>query len=93
MAEILKFPNKILPFNRRYRITLYTDYEIELVLVALNTYPETEKKMTVEDLSTLDPIFVKKSLDFAMTSSIISDNAKKSISIILDNMQELPFDE
>ena len=93
MAEILKFPNRNLNIPRRYRITLYTDYEIELVLFALNTYPESEKKFFVEDLSTLDPIFVKKSLDFAMTSSIISDVAKKSISVILDNMQELPFDE
>ena len=93
MAEILKFPDRNLNIPRRYRITLYTDYEIELVLFALNTYPDGDKKFVKEDLSTLDPIFVKKSLDFAMTSSIISDVAKKSISVILDNMQELPFDE
>lgn len=93
MAEILKFPDKHLNIPRRYRITLYTDYEIELVLAALNTNPDTDKHYNMEDLTTLDPIYVKKSLDFALTSSIISDSAKKSIEIILDNMQELPFDE
>jgi hypothetical protein len=93
MAEILKFPNKILPFARRYRITLYTDYEVELVLFALNTYPENDKKYYAEDLSNLDPIDVKKSIDFALSSSIISDSAKIGLTTILDNMQELPFDE
>jgi len=93
MAEILKFPDKLLPFPRRYRITLYTDYEVELVLVALNTYPDTEKKYFAEDLVGLDPIFVKKCIDFATTSSIISDGAKKHLHAILDNIQELPFDE
>jgi hypothetical protein len=94
MAEILKFPDKHLNIPRRYRITLYTDYEIELVLFTLNTYPEADKRYVVDDLTTLDPIFVKKSLDFALSSSIISDVAKKSISKILDNMQEIPpFEE
>ena len=93
MAEILKFPDKLLPFPRRYRITLYTDYEVELVLFALNTYPESDKKYFPHDLSSLDPIFVKKCIDFAVTSSIISDGAKKHMHTILNNIQELPFDE
>jgi hypothetical protein len=92
MAEILKFPDRFFP-HRRYRISLYTDFDVELVLTALNTYPECDKRYTPEMLNTLDPIFVRKALDFCMDNSIISDVAKVAIQHIIDNMEEIPFDE
>ena len=92
MGKVVKFPDKFLSC-RRYRISLYTDFEVELVLTALNTYPEGEIKYNVDMLNTLDPIFVRKTLDFSMNNSIISDVAKDAIQNIIDNMEEIPFDE
>ena len=92
MGKVVKFPDKFLSC-RRYRISLYTDFEVELVLAALNTYPECEKKYDADMLAALDPIFVRKALDFSIGNSIISDVAKIAIQNIINNMEEIPFDE
>ena len=92
MGKVVKFPDKFLSC-RRYRISLYTDFEVELVLTALNTYPECDKRYTSDMLVTLDPIFVRKALDFSMNNSIISDVAKDAIKHIINGMEEIPFDE
>jgi hypothetical protein len=92
MGKVVKFPDKFLSC-RRYRISLYTDFEVELVLAALNTYPECEKKYDADMLTALDPIFVRKALDFSIGNSIISDDAKVAIQNIINNMEEIPFDE
>jgi hypothetical protein len=63
------------------------------VLTALNTYPECDKRYTSDMLVTLDPIFVRKALDFSMNNSIISDVAKDAIKHIINGMEEIPFDE
>jgi hypothetical protein len=44
-------------------------------------------------LNALDPIFVRKALDFSIGNSIISDVAKVAIQNIINNMEEIPFDE
>jgi hypothetical protein len=44
-------------------------------------------------LPTLDPIFVRKALDFSVGNSIISDVAKIAINKIINNMEEIPFEE
>ena len=92
MGKVVKFPDKFLSC-RRYRISLYTDFEVELVLAALNTYPDGDKRYSADMLTALDPIFVRKALDFSMNNSIISDVAKVAIQNIINNMEEIPFDE
>jgi len=92
MGKVVNFPDRFLS-HRRYRISLYTDFEVELVLTALNTYPECDKRYTSDMLVTLDPIFVRKALDFSMNNSIISDVAKDAIKHIINGMEEIPFDE
>ena len=92
MGKVVNFPDRFLS-HRRYRISLYTDFEVELVLTALNTYPECDKRYTSDMLVTLDPIFVRKALDFSVGNIIISDVAKIAIKEIINNMEEIPFDE
>ena len=92
MGKVVNFPDRFLS-HRRYHISLYTDFEVELVLTALNTYPECDKRYTSDMLVTLDPIFVRKALDFSMNNSIISDVAKDAIKHIINGMEEIPFDE
>jgi hypothetical protein len=92
MGELLSFPDKFLSY-RRYRICLYTDLEVELVIAALNTYPDSDKRYTTDMLPALDPIFVRKALDFSIGNSIISDVAKIAINKIINNMEEIPFEE
>jgi hypothetical protein len=92
MGELVSFPDKFLSY-RRYRICLYTDLEVELVVTALNTYPDSDKRYTADMLTALDPIFVRKALDFSVGNTIISDVAKIAIKEIINNMEEIPFDE
>jgi hypothetical protein len=92
MGRVVNFPDRFLS-HRRYRISLYTDFEVELVLAALNTYPECDKRYNPDMLNALDPIFVRKALDFSIGNSIISDVAKVAIRNIINNMEEIPFDE
>jgi hypothetical protein len=68
MGKVVNFPDRFLSC-RRYRISLYTDFEVELVLAALNTYPECDKRYNADMLQTLDPIFVRKALDFSIVMS------------------------
>ena len=92
MGKVVNFPDRFLSY-RRYRISLYTDFEVELVLAALNTYPDSDKRYTADMLTALDPIFVRKALDFSVGNTIISDVAKIAIKEIINNMEEIPFDE
>lgn len=94
MGEVIQFPDKSPLIERRYKITLYTEYEIECVLAALNTFPKCLEKITEETLPKLDPIFIRQSLDFATTSSIISHEAKLVMRDIIDNnFEEITFED
>lgn len=90
MAEILKFPDKFFRGRRLYRIPLYTDLDINLVLFCVNAFGDTEKRIIIDDLIKMDPVEVIKCIDFAMESEYISSMTKSHIESIRKSIEEIP---
>jgi hypothetical protein len=88
MNNILKFPDKFRKEPRHYRIPLYSDADISLVLFCINAFGNTEKRVIFDDLLHIDPIEVIECLDFALESDMISSMAKNHIECIRKSVEE-----
>lgn len=88
MNNILKFPDKFRKEPRHYRIPLYTDADIEIVLFCVNAFGHSPNRNMVDDLLTMDPIEVIECLDFASQSDIVSSVAKNHIRCIRESIEE-----
>jgi hypothetical protein len=88
MSNILKFPDKFRKEARRYRIPLYTDADIEIVLFCVNAFGVTPNRNMIDDLLSMDPIEVMECLDIASQSDIISNVAKNHIRCIRESIEE-----
>lgn len=91
MAEILKFPDKFFQGKRYYRIPLYSDLDIDIVLFCVNAFGESEKRVIIDDLVKMDPIDVMKCIDFAIESEYISNTSKEHLVCIRKSIEELPI--
>ena len=83
-AEILKFPKRYQKPKLGYRLPLYTDEEIDIVILVVNYF-------STESLRKLDVFFVKKCLDTAHKSELLSVYAKKLITKIVNSIEEVPI--
>lgn len=88
MGDIVPFPNRFF-VDRRYRIPLYSDGDIDLVLFCINAFGETENRVMLDDLLQMDPIDVMKCLDFALESDIVGNAAKQHIQCIRNSVEIL----
>jgi hypothetical protein len=88
MSNILKFPDKFRKEPRHYRIPLYTDADIEIVLFCVNAFGVTSNRNMIDDLLSMDPIEVIECLDIASQSDIISTVAKNHIRCIRESIEE-----
>ena len=91
MADILKFPDKFYQGKRLYRIPLYTDFDINIVLFCVNAFGETDKRVIIDDLIKMDPLDVIKCIDFALESEYISNTTKAHIECIRKSIEEIPI--
>lgn len=91
MNNVLKFPDKFHMGKRAYRIPLYSDSDIELVLFAVNAFGETDNRIIIDDLVKMDPVEVIKSIDFALESEYISKMTKEHLECIRKSVEELPI--
>jgi hypothetical protein len=89
MDNVLKFPDRTPKEDRSYRIPLYTDYDVELVLFCVNAFGETEKRVTIDNLIEMDAIEVKKCIDFAVKSGYISNTIRADLTVILNSIEEI----
>ena len=86
LKERLKKPeDKILG----YRISFYTDNEIEITLLSLNMFGFDQRRYTVELLKELNPLYIKSCLTKLKESLLISSLGKKAINTIINNIEEL----
>ena len=90
MADILKFPDKFVNGKRLYRIPLYTDMDVNIVIFCVNAFGETEERITVDGLIKMDPVDVIKCIDFSLDSGYISSDAKEHLTYIRKSIEELP---
>lgn len=88
MSNILKFPDKFRKKSRHYRIPLYTDADIGIVLFCVNAFGVTPNRIMIDDLLDMDPLEVIECLDSAMESDIISSMAKNHIACIRKSVEE-----
>ena len=88
MSNILKFPDKFRKESRHYRIPLYTDADIEIVLFCVNDFGVSPNRNMIDDLLSMDPIEVMECLDIASQSDIISSVAKNHIRCIRESIEE-----
>lgn len=91
MADILKFPDKFVNGKRLYRIPLYTDMDVNIVIFCVNAFGETSERITVDGLIKMDPVDVIKSIDFCLDSGYISSDAKEHLTCIRKSIEELPI--
>ena len=86
-SNIIKFPKqfrKSTPLG--VAIKLYSEEEIHVVLFCLNLFGDNEQKYSKKDLRSLDPIYALECLRIAKGSSLLSYEAKTSISFIMKNV-------
>lgn len=91
MAKVLQFPKKE-PKPRvikGYRMSFYTEEEIDLALLCINTYGWRQIAYTRKTLSKIDPLYIKDCLIRGYNSELLSYPAKKLINKIIDGMETI----
>ena len=89
MARVLKFPDPQPKTIQGYRMSFYTEKEIDLALLCLNVFGFSYKKYDRKSLKQLDPIYIKECMIRAYNSELLSTVAKKILMKIIDNMEEI----
>lgn len=89
MAKVIKFPEPKPVVIQGYRMSFFTENEIDLALLCLNVYGFTERRYTRKLLKQLDPLYIKECMVRAYNSDLLATTAKKTIMKIIDNMEEI----
>lgn len=89
MSNVVKFPIRHSTTPRHYRIPLYTESDVELVLFCLNGFGNTDERLNQHDLCVTDPVYVMKCLDIAYESELLCSNTKSYIKAIRDSVEEV----
>lgn len=82
-----------MPSNQGYRINLYTEEEISIVLLCLNILEDmnSETKWLRRDLRSLDPLFVMNKMWDALDCTLLSKEAKVIIRRIVNSIEIIPL--
>ncbi|NDB83195.1 MAG: hypothetical protein EB127_10785 [Alphaproteobacteria bacterium] len=86
-AQILQFPCKQLQTG--YKIPLYTDDEIFITIMAINTFSNLKEKITTRNLSKYDPVIIIRCLTEAKESVLFSKETKLVINTILKSIEKV----
>lgn len=93
MDNVIQFPKKYVPSPRGYRINLYTEEEISMVLLCLNLSESQDSthKWLRKDLRSIDPLFVMNRMWDALDSKLLSKYAKETIKRIVNSIEVIPL--
>jgi hypothetical protein len=91
MAKVIEFPKqephpKVI---KGYRMAFYTQDEIDLAVLCLNTYGWKRIGHTRDTLAQVDPLYIKECLIRGYNSELFSYPARKLINKIIDGMEEI----
>jgi len=91
--NVIKFPNKRSSEPTGYRINLYTEEDISIVLICLNISDDMDdnKKWVRKDLRTMEPEFAIDRMRMCLDSPIFSDPFKRNILRIINSTEILPL--
>jgi hypothetical protein len=87
MAKIYSFPSKE---KQSYRIPLFSDIEVDAVLICVLIFGSDDKKYTYEDLGSIEPQTVVRCLKVGSESWFLSKEMKAIINNILNNVEVIP---
>lgn len=85
MADILKFPSR--DNKSVIRLKLFSEEEISVALLAINTYCAEDYKFTDQNIEFLDPEIAINCLQEALKSIYFSDEFKILVRYILSNVE------
>lgn len=96
MSNVIQFPlNARLPEYEPsgYRINLYTEDQIEVVLLCVNLCEEQDstKKYARKDLKLMDPVFVMVRMNVCLDNKFLSQPAKEAILKIVNSIEVIPI--
>tara|TARA_B100000085_G_scaffold92988_1_gene84168 strand:+ start:3113 stop:3418 length:306 start_codon:yes stop_codon:yes gene_type:complete len=93
MSNVIKFPNKRVSEPTGYRINLYTEDDIAIVLTCLNLSDDMDdqKKWVRKDLRTMEPEHAINKMKDCLESPLLSDICKKNICRIINSVEVLPL--
>ncbi len=91
-AKIILFP-QVTQRLTSLKISLYTDDEIFLCILVLNSFGELPFKVTADNLLDIDPIYVISCLEKAKNSNLLSKQAKIMMADILATVEETYMDQ
>jgi hypothetical protein len=86
-AKIYRFPETIKSIV--YKIPLYTDEEIFLTVLAVNTFGTFTHKIKAANLEECDPVIVITAIAQAATYDIFSKDAKEIYVNIIKSVEEI----
>ena len=91
MDKVIDFPKQELTPKviKGYRMSFYTDDEIDLAVLCLNTYGWKEIGHTRKTIARADPLYIKDCLIKGYDSELLSFPARKIINKIIDGMEEI----
>ena len=91
MAKVIKFkqPEPKPKVIKGYRMSFYSEKEIDLALLCLNAFGFTEIRYTRKLLKQIDPLYIKECLIRAYNSDLLSPGANTTINTIIDGMEEI----
>jgi len=72
-----------------YRVSFYTEKEIELTLLCVNHYGTSIQKYDRSMLKSLDPRFIVRCLELALSNRLFSAENASIIKNILRNFEEV----
>ena len=84
MAKIYNFPSKE---KLTYRIPLFSDVEVDIVLICILIFGDNDKRCTYEELGSVEPAAVVKCLEKGKDSWFLSKEVKAIITNILNNVE------
>jgi|TARA_B100001094_G_C18042979_1_gene725949 hypothetical protein len=90
-AKVLQFPKKepAPKVIQGYRMAFYTDREIDLALLCVNTWGWKEIGYTRKTLTQLDPVYIKECLIKGYNSDLLGHPGRKLINKIIDSIETI----
>ena len=90
MARVIQFPKAVTKpkIIKGYKMAFYTDQEIDLALLCLNTFGWERIRYDRIELKRTDPMYIKKCLILGYNSQLLSHHSRKLINKIINSITE-----
>tara|TARA_E500000331_G_scaffold99303_2_gene96111 strand:+ start:6762 stop:7070 length:309 start_codon:yes stop_codon:yes gene_type:complete len=92
-SNIIFFPKHKISSPTGYRINLYTEEQIDIVLFCINMTLDRNdpSRYTRKDLKSLDPEYVISKMTLCLDSTFLSKSAKEQIRKIIHSIEIIPL--